>query len=77
MSGNKIKVIERMAFGQDKLIAICNICGSYYLIGVSSQSIKILAQLDAEHFATEETPQKLSFKEILHTFKNSGKKIDL
>jgi flagellar biogenesis protein FliO len=65
MSGNKIKVIERVAFGQDKCIAICNICGKYYCIGVSGQNIQILMELDEEQFKEDETPAKPNFTEML------------
>lgn len=50
MNSTNIKVIERVAFSQDKCLAICKVCGSYYLIGVASQNIKILAELDPSHF---------------------------
>ncbi|WMJ24236.1 flagellar biosynthetic protein FliO [Paludicola sp. MB14-C6] len=67
MSGNKIKVIERVAFGQDKCIALCNICGNYFVIGVSNQNIKILLKLDESYFENEEAPPKANFADMFQS----------
>lgn len=65
VSGKNIKVVERVAIGQDKYLVICKVCGSYYLIGVSNQSIKILAQLSEDHFSDEKQPAQNNFFEAL------------
>ena len=75
MSGNKIKVVERVAFGQDKGLTICNICGEYYLIGFSSHTIKILKKLDPEYFIKEESEDKPNFMKLMNDVlkKNNSK----
>lgn len=50
VSGKLIKIIERVAFSQDKCLVIARVCEDYYLIGVAPQNIKILARLDPAHF---------------------------
>lgn len=42
---NNIKVLERAALGQDKGLAVVEICDKYYLIGFSTNDIKILKDL--------------------------------
>lgn len=54
MNTSNIQIIERVAFTQDKCLAICKVCGSYYLVGVATQNIKILAELDPSHFQNEQ-----------------------
>ncbi|MEG2813330.1 MAG: flagellar biosynthetic protein FliO, partial [Oscillospiraceae bacterium] len=69
--GSKMKIIDRVAFGQDRCIAICLVCDRYYLIGVAPQNIKILAQLDPQFFEGEnmiKTPP--SFAEAMASFLN-------
>lgn len=65
VSGNKIKIIERVALGQDKGLAICKICSRYYVIGISNQNIKILLELDAQIFNEEDKIPKETFLELM------------
>lgn len=73
MNGRIIKIIERVALGQDKSLIVCAICGSYYLVGVSSQNIKILLQLSEEHFNEEDSPEKLNFMDAIHSIIKANK----
>ena len=41
-----IKIIDRVALGQDRLLLIAFIGDKYYLIGSSAQSISILTEID-------------------------------
>lgn len=71
-STKNMRIIERIALGQDKGIAICEICGHYYVIGIASQNIKILLELDAEFFQQQQS-EKASFKDVLSQMINNNK----
>lgn len=43
-----IKVIDRVVLGQDRMLLITKIGEKHYLIGSSSHSIQILAELDSK-----------------------------
>lgn len=66
VSGNKIKVIERVALGQDKGIAICRICSKYYIIGISNQNVEILSELEPEQFEQDEQIPKENFSDLMN-----------
>lgn len=74
ISGNNIKIIERVAFSQDKCLAICKICDRYYLVGVASQNIKILAELDPSNFQQNDAGvvKKTSFIEMFMKAKKNS-----
>lgn len=75
IGGNKIKVIERVALGQDKGLAICKICTRYYVIGIATESIKILAELDPQHFADDNSSENSNiFKDLLKNSLNTRSK---
>lgn len=44
-SGGTIRIVERIALAQDKLLVIAEIDGTYSLIGVSNNGINILKDL--------------------------------
>ncbi len=44
-SSNNIKVLERAALGQDKGLAVIEVCEKYYLIGFANNNIEILQEL--------------------------------
>lgn len=49
-SSNHIKVLERAALGQDKGLAVIEVCEKYYLIGFANNNIEILQELpDYQH----------------------------
>lgn len=72
-SSSNMKIIERVAFSQDKCLAICRVCGSYYLVGVANQTIKILAELDPANFteANDGSAVKVNFADLF--LKATGK----
>lgn len=72
VSGKNIKIIERVAFSQDKCLAICKICGSYYLIGVANQNIKILAELDPAQVSGNDDIAKVNFIDLFKKAKQSA-----
>ena len=73
VSGNHIKIIERVALGQDKCLALCKISNKVYLIAVSNQSISILTELDPEDFAQKEEMPKINFIELFNKAIKSNK----
>jgi len=46
-----VKIIDRVVLGQDRMMLIVLIGEKYYLMGSTSQSIQILAELDSEDIA--------------------------
>jgi len=64
-----IKVIDRVVLGQDRMILITMIGEKYYLIGSSTQSIRILTELDGKAFEdisySERSNGNASFKDTL------------
>ncbi len=73
VSGKNIKIIERVALGQDKGLTLCKICNKVYLIAVSNQSISILAELNPEDFVEKEEEQKTNFVELFNKAIKSNK----
>ena len=71
-NGKSIKVIERMALAQDKFIAIVSIDSKFYLIGVSTNNISLLKELDdyTPPLEEENTP---TFTEMMKTYKKESK----
>lgn len=69
-----MKIIDRIAFGQDKMIVILQIGEKYYLTGISSQTIQILQELDKNDLvdlkATLETGSfsTASFKSMMQNY---------
>lgn len=44
-SSNNIKILERAVLGQDKGLAVIEVCEKYYLIGFANNDIEILQEL--------------------------------
>jgi len=53
-----VKIIDRVVLGQDRLMLITMIGGKYYLIGSTSQSIQILAELDENEIVDIQNSEK-------------------
>jgi len=70
---NNIKIIEQVALGQDKSLIITEVCGKFYLIGTSSQSIEILSELTDNDIKKEEINPKNDFLHILNNVMKSKK----
>ncbi|HEX3037492.1 MAG TPA: flagellar biosynthetic protein FliO [Oscillospiraceae bacterium] len=70
---NNIKIIERVAFAQDKGLLIIEVCQKYYLIGFANNNIEILKELDKADLHFEESAMKQNFLETLNSmFKGSA-----
>lgn len=62
-----IKVVETFRIAQNKYIQIIQLGDRYYSIGVTKDAITFLTALDEEQldFSEENTPQQMSFKDVL------------
>ncbi|MEG1027893.1 MAG: flagellar biosynthetic protein FliO [Oscillospiraceae bacterium] len=63
--GNKgnIKIVERVALGQDKGLAVAEINQKYYLLGISNNNISMLMEMD-EYSPPNKIQQGKDFSEI-------------
>ncbi len=68
-SSNHIKVLERAALGQDKGLAVIEVCEKYYLIGFANNNIEILQEL-SDYQPTEPS---LAQNDFLNTLKQTVK----
>ena len=46
INGNRIKVIDRVSLGRDGMLVVVSVAGKLMLMGVTSQHIEKLAELD-------------------------------
>ena len=80
-SSSNVKILERALLGQDKGLAVIEVCKKYYLIGFSSTNIDILKELD-DYVPAEPTVPQLDFLGALkdsvakYNAKKAGEKKD-
>lgn len=67
-----IRILERVALTQDKGLAVAEVCGKYYLIGFSNNSVEILKELDGDNLKTPQPTKAENFLEILNSTIKSG-----
>ena len=64
-----IKIIDRVVLGQDRVMLIAMICGKYFLVSSTAQSIQILAELDEKEIddmaRSEKTSTGVPFQKTL------------
>ena len=63
VSGGKLKVLDRISIGRDGMLLVVSVCGSVMLIGVTSQRIEKLCDLDVteeEYSANRENTDFMS-----------------
>ena len=72
-SSNNVKIHERALLGQDKGLAVIEVCGKFYLIGFSSTNIDILKELDNYVPKAPDVQQP----EFMNMFKDAVKKINI
>ena len=46
VSGGRLKVLDRISIGRDGMLLVISVCGSVMLVGVTSQRIEKLCDLD-------------------------------
>jgi len=72
VSSKYMKIVDRIAVGQNKSIVIVNISGKYYLVSITENNIELLKELDNLEIDTEEYIKKeLNFNKILTKFKKT------
>lgn len=62
-----MQILERVALAQDKGLAIVQICGKYYLLAFSNNSVEILKEIEADSLKTPQSGLKDNFMEILNS----------
>lgn len=68
-----IKILEKVPLAQDKGLALAKICGKYYLIGFSGQSVELLKELPEDDLEKrEETGPAASFLNVLQQVRKNG-----
>ncbi len=86
-SGKYLAVVDRIALGQDKSIAIVKVKDKYLLVGIASGSINVLCELNSEDMVLPPvTPGTITFSDALkenlkkyglHGWKKSDKEHDI
>ena len=71
-NGGNIKIVERMALAQDKFLAIAEISNKYYLIGVSTNSINLLKELD-DYEPPKQDGSEFDFSKLAMSFNKKTK----
>ncbi|WP_085833607.1 FliO/MopB family protein [Clostridium merdae] len=72
-NSQNIKILEKVPLSQDKGLALAQICGKYYLIGFSNQSIEILQELsDSELQLEEPGSSAASFVQLFQQARKNG-----
>jgi len=72
-SGGRLKVIDRATLGRDSMLLVVSVCGKLMLVGVSSQRIEKLTDLDMteEEYTEAAFPNGkgvLPFSDVLSNF---------
>ena len=64
-SGSRLRVLDRVSIGRDSMMLVVSVCGKVMLLGVTSQRMEKLCDLDItekEYLDMEQTPD---FKSVL------------
>ncbi|MCL2070723.1 MAG: flagellar biosynthetic protein FliO [Oscillospiraceae bacterium] len=81
-TGGRLRVIDRATLGRDSMMLVVSVCGKLMLVGVSSQRVEKLADLEVTEEEYVETAfsntQKgvLPFSDILSSFMGKKKEKD-
>ncbi len=79
-SANEMRLLSRLSLGQDKQLALVEAGGRYWLLGISSAGIQLIAELTEEQAGLctkkqENTGKVPEFRDILREgLSNLGKK---
>ena len=81
-SGGRLRVIDRASLGRDSMMLVVSVCGKLMLVGVSSQRVEKIADLDMSEeeyvekaFSESQNPLSVvPFSDILSTFMSKVKK---
>ena len=62
-----MKVIDRLAVGQDRFLMIVELQDKHYLVSATAQEIRILKELDGFEVVIPQPPAPMSFSESFKT----------
>ena len=65
--GNKMRVLDRINLGRDGMLLVVSVCGKLMLVGVTSQRIEKICDLDVseeEYFPLSEKQNATDFRSI-------------
>lgn len=76
---SNIHILESTRVCNNRFIAIAEICGNYYIIGIGREEITMLDKLDSEtadrlkkSYGQNQTASAIDFKEILSRIRNKS-----
>lgn len=72
ISGGRLKVLDRISIGRDGMLLVVSVCGSVMLIGVTSQRIEKLCDLDVTEEEYSANRENADFMSVFSTM--MGKK---
>ena len=73
VSGGRLKVLDRISIGRDGMLLVVSVCGSVMLVGVTSQRIEKLCDLDVteeEYSANRENTDFMSVFSAISAMKD-------
>lgn len=69
MKSKYMNIIDKIMLGQNKFLAIAEICNKYYLISITENKINIIKELDDFQPSIDETPEvNMQFNKIFDKF---------
>ncbi|WP_374049899.1 MULTISPECIES: flagellar biosynthetic protein FliO [unclassified Sedimentibacter] len=69
MKSKYINIVDKIMLGQNKFLAIAEINGKFYLIGITEKNINVLRELDDFYPATDEiTEHPAEFGKLIDKF---------
>lgn len=73
--GRYIRLLDRVAIGQDKAVALIQAGEKYLLLGIANAQITVLAQMDESQIAQMDLKKEepVDFKSILEALKDRKK----
>lgn len=75
--GGRIRLLDQTSLGQDRGVALIQVGDRYWLLGVASENINVLAELDEDTAGgpaeTANSPAVPDFKQVLASLKDRKK----
>ena len=69
MKSKYINIVDKIMLGQNKFLAIAEICNKYYVLSITERSIKIIKELDDFQPITDIKPENnVELNNILNKF---------
>ena len=82
-SGGRLRVIDKATLGRDSMLLVVSVCGKLMLVGVCSQKIEKMADLELTEeeyveaaFSNAQKVPVLPFSDVLSSFIGKAKKQD-